>query len=742
MRLEDLIEALLPGYMSLPQHRRDKFLQSKTGKYIQGIYDKQVAPSSVWFLTRMYEQNLCTVQSQERYYQTRLNAVVRDPDIQKKLRESVVFRTLRVGIICQQAYTVDYPWLQAPDLFKNIDEFEHQFHNFLKDEKNLVVHRNDSDVLWGDTIQNYIFDWQKGLFTADRQKMLLAIKQRIEDLASKMPSYIREKITSSHEQQFMDLYLHHGTVRQQWLPEGERKILQDIVLDFLNEQTEPYQHMVDRDFNQAPSLVWAQRLLSAEKIISPDMMDDLIKRYTSELARRISKGYLLTITHTNESTKVLWSISKRKTGVELSFTNNQRASEVLAEELCSLPKGSFLGKLINNSQAIFTNWSDTYFLMRATGFAAQSGSTADTLLDWFNRFRYAQELSDTKSILTDLLVPVYPIYIEYRALAQDKDGNFVKYCRTLLPMVLIAGVVVSTFGLLASFALPEVAALFVMVPVLYVAAVVTAQYLELRDFLYKMTTEWWFGGPYKVPYYQVNSRMLDTKAFGSRDLAQAVADYYIKAHQACDLQEQIYAQQYSKAGLGEIDAVARAENNKRKNHLIASWVDIHENRDFALDHLPMIAQRQIHADIRRLYEQLQTTVTEVIAPALDQELCILAERLNKELATPSPIAMAWFPPLAGEQEKSLPLPIEDVSLSVVPVATRPKPALASLGFFKQHTNLFEPIKAQLVQLVELEQQLFTATSVRNAPVHGHRLPQTDIVCDDYVVQQEEQKSMR
>jgi hypothetical protein len=633
---------------------------------------------------------------------------------------------------------VDYPWLQASDLFNNIEEFEYQFHKFLKTKKNLAVHRDDSDALWGDTIQNYIFAWQKELLTADEQKMR-AIKQRIEDLASKMPSYIREKITSSHVQQFMDLYLHHSNVRQQCLPQGELTILRDIVLDFLNEQTEPYQHMVDRDFNQARSLEWAKTLLFAEKIISSDTMADLIDRYTIELAQHIEKGYLSTITHTNESTQVRWSISKRRKGVELSFTHNQRASEVFAEAALSLPEGSFLGKLINNSQTTLMNWSDTYFLMRATGFAAQSGSTADTLLDWFNRFRYAKELSDTKSILNDLLVPVYPIYIEYRALAQDKDGNFVKYCRTLLPMVLIAGVVVSTFGLLASFALPEVAALFVMVPVLYVAAVVTAQYLELRDFLYKMTTEWWFGGPYKVPYYQVNSRMLDPKAFGTKELAQAVADYYIKAHQACDLQEQIYAQKYSAAGLDEKEATARAANNQRKNHLIASWVDIHENRDFALDHLPMIVQQQIHADIRMLYEQLQTTVTEVLVPGLYQDRCILAERLYKELATPSPVATACLSLPAVEQEKSL--PIEDVSLSAVPVATRPKPVLASLGFFKQHKNLFAPIKAELVQLVDLEEQLFAATSVRKAPVRGHRLTQTDNVCDGYVMVPQEQKSM-
>ena len=141
----------------------------------------------------------------------------------------------------------------------------------------------------------------------------------------------------------------------------------------------------------------------------------------------------------------------------------------------------------------------------------------------------------------------------------------------------------------------------------------------------------------------------------------------------------------------------------------------------------MIVQQQIHADIRMLYEQLQTTVTEVLVPGLYQDLCILAERLNKELATPSPVAMACLSLPAVEQEKSL--PIEDVSLSAVPVATRPKPVLASLGFFKQHKNLFAPIKAELVQLVDLEEQLFAATSVRKAPVRGHRLTQTDNVCD-------------
>lgn len=256
---------------------------------------------------------------------------------------------------------------------------------------------------------------------------------------------------------------------------------------------------------------------------------------------------------------------------------------------------SAISALIDKMADRLALMADGHAIIQATGFATQNENSHLAFLDFINYWRYARKLSEVKTITSGLLQPLLPLYLEYRSIGLNENYMLAKPFRTIIPAIIIAATVVAVFGLLSTFgALPELAALVVLLPTIYLGGLLATLYIEAKNAIYNGLYMMYYGGVYKTPNYQINARMVES--FGSLARAQMVRDYYVKELQACELFESHMQAKDIHGVLTTLEINARKDNIIRKNKLTMEWVDVHSNKAFGVDKVPLLVDNRLHQD--------------------------------------------------------------------------------------------------------------------------------------------------
>ncbi|MFZ4077034.1 MAG: hypothetical protein ACOYKA_03515 [Legionellaceae bacterium] len=241
--------------------------------------------------------------------------------------------------------------------------------------------------------------------------------------------------------------------------------------------------------------------------------------------------------------------------------------------------------------------SFAYAFIQATGFSTQNEASYLSMLDIYNTFRLRKALKETKNIVYNILIePFAPLYREYKSIASREENLLIKVTRTLMPMLMVSGVIVATCALLAPLAIPDLAFLFILIPTLYLGLFVATCFTNLANSLYHMTRQAYYGGPYRVPEFQIKPQGRIIQGCGDSQIkAEQIQAFYIEAISHCDEIESVL----SRRNLTSSELTERQENLKRRYTLQLEWYDMQTNAKLGIDKIPAIALNRIRSDGRK-----------------------------------------------------------------------------------------------------------------------------------------------
>lgn len=263
---------------------------------------------------------------------------------------------------------------------------------------------------------------------------------------------------------------------------------------------------------------------------------------------------------------------------------------------------SFLWKnpAVDKANAFLTKLADAHGFIQATSFSTQNESSFLAMLDFYNYARFHEKIAETKTILSSLLTPLTPLYNEYRDIGLYEKNTFWKFLRILIPILITVAVIVALSFLLTPLMLPELTLIAVFIPALFIGLGASSLYVMTKDEIYKSLRNLVYGGPFEIPEFQVNERMI--KAFQSQETAERVRTFYIEALEKCDNIESNYA--LIAQSLTEEQKKCRKENNEQRCQFALEWYDIHSNGELGIDTLPKIASKSLEKQSETDYEEL------------------------------------------------------------------------------------------------------------------------------------------
>ena len=254
-------------------------------------------------------------------------------------------------------------------------------------------------------------------------------------------------------------------------------------------------------------------------------------------------------------------------------------------------------------EAFFTaldEMADAHAFIQATGFSTQNETSYLSWVDVYNYTRSRQYIKDAKNDLYRFFNPFMPLFAEWRNISQYETNMARQIMRTLIPILILVGVVILVAALLSPIVISEAAAILILIPTLYVGALMATAYVLTKDTLYHQSRQWYYGGAYAIPEYQVNARM--KAGFSTLEKAHQVRDFYIEEIKQCRAIEADF--QHRLAGtLTDSDMVRRQKNAERYDTLNLEWYDIHSNSLVGNNRIKDIALKRIQQDGRAACEQ-------------------------------------------------------------------------------------------------------------------------------------------
>lgn len=274
---------------------------------------------------------------------------------------------------------------------------------------------------------------------------------------------------------------------------------------------------------------------------------------------------------------------------------------------------SFLWRnpLTERANQFFSKMADAHGFIQATSFSTQNESSFLAILDMYNYARHHEQISEIRAILTSLLSPLQPLYDEYKDIALYEKNVYMKAFRAMMPIVIVVAVIIIIFALTAlifsPLVLPELAFTAAFVPALFAGLGVSTQYVSSKNSVYKSIRDWYYGGSFEIPEFQVNQRMC--KTFGE-DKAHQVRAFYIEELQKCDAIELSMSEKYAQGVLSKEEIELREANTKKRYQLNLEWYDIHSNNGLDYQHASVIFAERLHAYSDEQYKELQKSVEE------------------------------------------------------------------------------------------------------------------------------------
>lgn len=257
---------------------------------------------------------------------------------------------------------------------------------------------------------------------------------------------------------------------------------------------------------------------------------------------------------------------------------------------------------INNS---ISQYATAHAFIQATGMSTQNEGSNLAIFDVYNYARYAGVISEVKFILSSLFKPFLPLYEEYRDIAHYEQNTYRILFRTLMPLIIMTVVTIGLMALIASLplGLPELVFTIALVPALFVGLCAASAYVYSKNNSYTSIRNWYYGGAYQIPEFQINTRMIE--AFSNRAIALTVRALYLELLQECDVVEANY-QHLARASTLDTDQLeGRKKNQSLRFQLLLEWYDLHSNEKLGIDKLPALARKRLAGHGRRIHDQLQ-----------------------------------------------------------------------------------------------------------------------------------------
>jgi hypothetical protein len=330
--------------------------------------------------------------------------------------------------------------------------------------------------------------------------------------------------------------------------------------------------------------------------------------YTKLLQERLKKSpvHFIRINKTIEQTKQI-------TDVNTSLAYQWKT--------CDKTEGS------NSVSTFLDKIADAHGLIQVIGWATQNENSLLAVLDAWNYYRYANSIAEARFIISSLIAPFYPLFTEYQNIAHREKNTLLKIIRTAMPMLIIAGFVISMTALIP-VALPELAFLILAIPLLYLSFALASLYVKTKDLIYQGYRFIRYHNDINLfPEFQTN----DMLKHAFKDQAENIRAYYIQAFKTCELIEEKYQQ---KTTLTSKEKKQRDENLEQCNTLILEWFDLRDNTKLGTDQTPYIALKRLDSDKKELnlaFNNIQGTQDELELQAF---IHAMSQHLHQALAEP------------------------------------------------------------------------------------------------------------
>ncbi len=283
-----------------------------------------------------------------------------------------------------------------------------------------------------------------------------------------------------------------------------------------------------------------------------------------------------------------------------------------------------LSYVLNNKKvkemSLFINeLAGAHAFFQAIGFSTQNEHSCLILLDLYHCAHHHKKLSEVRTIISYVLQPLLPLYYEYKNIALYEKNFYRRNTRIIIPLC-VAGVSFILISMaMATLVLPEFAGAVLSIIILFLSVACANGYVSVKNRLYNNIREFYYGGTFEIPEFQVNARMLH--AFAGDDNASKIRTFYIEALQQCDDIEIQFNKKNHLGILSQADIDDRKENASLRKTLLLEWYDIHSNLDLAYNKAPLIVLHRLqqHSDIA--YRRLRQTIAaehNVLQQAIDE----------------------------------------------------------------------------------------------------------------------------
>lgn len=411
-----------------------------------------------------------------------------------------------------------------------------------------------------------------------------------------------QNATAELTQQYL-YFLHKDNVDFSPLEENALTIL---IFNHLQQATNaPFDYVNLHYFNLEQARLLANTVLKSFNIGKNLQLQEWLTRYQGELEKKLQKDLLL--------------INQKKW---MSTTSSQE------ELLGSLSSLFWQSKTVEKTKEFLNKLADAHAFIQATGFSTQNESSFLAILDIYNYGRTAEQIAETRKIISSLLNPFLSLYREYRDIAFYEKNGYRKILRTVMPLLVVAAFVTLVAALLAPLAIPELAFTIILIPTLFLGMVLATKYVEIKDKVYKALREIYYGSPFQIPEFQVNARMV--MAFSTEENAQVVRDFYIQELQVCDEIEAFYQASGENGVLRQGELENRKENLIRRHSLCLEWYDIHSNANLGYEKVPQLILNRLTETGGREYEALKLALQQEF-PTLQKNINVVVKKLTTSL---------------------------------------------------------------------------------------------------------------
>lgn len=248
--------------------------------------------------------------------------------------------------------------------------------------------------------------------------------------------------------------------------------------------------------------------------------------------------------------------------------------------------------------------ADAHGFIQATGFATQNETSSLVWLDIYNYTRAIDQIGELRFTINRFLEPFTPLFAEYYDITHQEHNVALQIIRTIIPMLIISATVIIVSAFLTQFVIPELAFIFILIPTIYIGLILATSYVVTKDSIYHTVRQYYYGGPFEIPEYQINKRMAD--GFGQEARAQMVRDFYVTEISACFEKELGFRQKM--AGTKDYTEEERRENTARLGKLQLEWYDIHSNTKLGCDQIPQIIINRLRVDIKQACESIKREI--------------------------------------------------------------------------------------------------------------------------------------